>query len=149
MQQGQLQAAPFDLDTFAVTGRGFDVSEDRMIGPEDIFPRMSVSRSGHLVYATNGTLMAIPFDIDRLETIGDPSPVLSNLRTISGNRLALFDVSEDGLLVYLSADSNRERFKLVWVDHEGQEEDASLPGIYNYPMLYIAFFSYLFCIRCK
>ena len=35
--------------------------------------------SGHLVYIRNGTLLAVPFDLKRLETSGPPVPVLEGV----------------------------------------------------------------------
>ena len=32
--------------------------------------------SGHLVYVNQGTLFAVPFDVDRLKGLGTPAPVL-------------------------------------------------------------------------
>ena len=36
--------------------------------------------TGHLVYALAGNLLAVPFDLDRLEVIGGPLPLVENVR---------------------------------------------------------------------
>ena len=37
--------------------------------------------SGHLLLAPSGELIAIPFDLERLEVTGAPRPVLENVAT--------------------------------------------------------------------
>jgi Tol biopolymer transport system component/predicted Ser/Thr protein kinase len=70
------------------------------------FPRYAASsntgsnRSGHLLYTFQGTLMAIPFDADRLETHGTAVPVLNDVRGVAQNVAGKFDVSQTGTLVY-------------------------------------------------
>ena len=57
------------------------------------------ARSGHLIYATReGTLFAVPFDVDRLEVTGAPRGILDGLQVdaTGGSFLAL---SETGDLV--------------------------------------------------
>ena len=58
--------------------------------------------SGHLVYIHNGTLFAAPFDLARLEVIGQPVPALEGVITGPTNGGAQFAVSDTGTLVYLS-----------------------------------------------
>ncbi len=79
--------------------------------------------TGHILYATAGSLWAVPFDINDLEVTGDSVPVLENLTTkVSG--AANFSVSEDGLLVYVPDSSvpldGGET--LVWMDRQGNSE---------------------------
>jgi serine/threonine-protein kinase len=59
--------------------------------------------TGHLVYATGGALLAVPFDIERLEVTGTSIPILEGLRTSPSNGGAQYDFSDDGTLVYLRA----------------------------------------------
>ena len=51
--------------------------------------------SGHLVYAAAGSLRAVPFDLERLEVLGTPVPVVPQLLTTPAGA-ADFDVSSDG-----------------------------------------------------
>jgi len=90
--------------------------------------------SGHLCYAIAGTLMAVPFDLERLEIVGTPTPVLNDLRTIGEFHFASYEVSKDGLLTYLSGSAEGASNGLVWINHEGQEEklNAALAR-YRYP----------------
>ena len=56
--------------------------------------------SGHLVYTNKGTLFAIPFDVDRLETHGPPAPVLDDVAYATQTAFADVDSSANGTLVY-------------------------------------------------
>ena len=61
--------------------------------------------TGHLVYALAGNLLAVPFDIDRLEVIGGPVPLVENVRDAGLTGGANFDISRDGMLVYLPGEN--------------------------------------------
>jgi len=92
--------------------------------------------SGHLVYAAAGTLRAVAFDLDRLEPIGTPVPVLSSLATLP-NGTAEFDIASDGTLVYVAGGAGVAPMRtLVWVDRRGREEAIKAPArSYNQPRL--------------
>jgi serine/threonine-protein kinase len=64
--------------------------------------------SGHLVYVAGGTLRAIAFDLNRLETHGTSVPVVQRL-AIKDSGTADFDVATDGTLVYVDAASVSRR----------------------------------------
>ena len=78
--------------------------------------------SGHLVYAHAGTLRAVAFGLDRLETIGTSVPVVSEVVTLA-NGTAEFDIARSGTLVYVSGGFGAAPPRtLVWVDRQGREE---------------------------
>jgi serine/threonine-protein kinase len=92
-------------------------------------------RSGHLLYLRRGTLMAVPFDLQRLKLAGGEMAVIAdvmqagntpNEATDSG--AGQFSVSESGSLLYvpggLFPDPERS---LVWVDRAGAVHPLSLP----------------------
>src|SRR5215472_7988295 len=59
------------------------------------------NRTGHLVYANKGTLFAIPFDLERLETRGTAVPVLDDVAYAGGGwQAAQSAFSTSGVLVY-------------------------------------------------
>ena len=60
-----------------------------------------ITASGHLVFVHDGMLLAAPIDLDRLELLREPVPVVTGLRgnTLTGG--AQFTVSDSGLLAYL------------------------------------------------
>jgi serine/threonine-protein kinase len=93
--------------------------------------------SGHLVYVAAGTLRAISFDPDRLETHGTAVTVLPRL-AVTGNGAGDFAVAADGTLVYVDAPGNfaANARTLVWVDRSGKEEPvAAPPRAYEHPRL--------------
>jgi serine/threonine protein kinase len=70
-----------------------------------IVPRGTTARyaaSGHLIYTSKSTLFAVPFDLNKLETRGNPVPILDDVAYHRSNGVAQFDVSPagHGLLVY-------------------------------------------------
>ncbi|MDA2928243.1 hypothetical protein MYX78_13620, partial [Acidobacteria bacterium AH-259-G07] len=79
--------------------------------------------TGHLVYAREGTLMAVPFDVVRLEVTGGPVPTVEGVRQAAANLTgaAQFSFSGLGSLVYVPGTREIKR-TLVWVDREGNEE---------------------------
>ena len=86
-------------------------------------------KSGHLVYALDGMLNAVRFDLARLEVVGEPLRVIDQM--MIGQLLSVnFAVSQEGTLVYLpaSASSQPELRSLVWVTREGREEPLTAAG---------------------
>ena len=65
-------------------------------------------QSGHLLYVASGTLHAVRFDLERLEMLGDPVPVVDDVWTAGGGA-ANYGVSRLGTLVYVPARARRRR----------------------------------------
>jgi len=85
--------------------------------------------TGHLLYVNSGTLYAIAFDIDRLQTRGTAVPV------VEGEGSLDYDVSTDGTLIYRSAPAEPRR-EMVWVDRQGHVASLGAPLMsYVYPRL--------------
>ena len=59
--------------------------------------------TGHLVYVLDGTLLAVPFDVDKLEVTGGPIPMAEGVMTVGlgATGAAQFSVSDTGALVYV------------------------------------------------
>jgi Tol biopolymer transport system component len=90
--------------------------------------------TGHLVYASAGTLRAVRFDPVRLEVSGDPVPVVEQVLT-KPNGTAEFSVSRTGSLVYVTGTAS-ETTHLTWVDRAGRPTGTvSPPGPYRNPTL--------------
>ena len=101
-----------------------DTGEQRMLIPHGSYPRYVPT--GHLVYAVDGALRGVGFDLERLEVTTSPVPLLEGVITKESGA-ANFSVADIGTLVYLPgrpADSQRT---IVWVDRGGRE--ALLPGL--------------------
>ncbi|MFZ2145978.1 MAG: protein kinase [Sedimentisphaerales bacterium] len=75
--------------------------------------------TGHIVYAHNKTLYAVPFDIERLEVVGSAVPVVSDVMTPE-SRSAQFAISNDGSLAYIPVVTRSTELRPVWVDRQGQ-----------------------------
>jgi serine/threonine-protein kinase len=83
--------------------------------------------TGHLLYVQNGTLMASLFDPSRLQVTGAQTPVVTGVMQAIVNGGAHYDVSDNGVLVYLTGADQSVRRSLVWVDRNGNEQPLSAP----------------------
>jgi serine/threonine protein kinase/Tol biopolymer transport system component len=96
--------------------------------------------SGHLVYVNKGTLFAIPFDLDRLETRGTAVPVLDGIAQ-GQDGLAHLDFSRSltgpGALVYRKSSGGGPQMSTIqWLDGAGKKEPLlAKPGNYRDPRL--------------
>ena len=93
--------------------------------------------TGHIIYGVDGTLRAVPFDLDRLEVTGEPVPVLEGVMTDASGAIE-FSLSANGSLVYVAGDPQGGVVRsLVWVDRQGREEPvaAAPPRTYTYPRI--------------
>ena len=66
--------------------------------------------SGHIVFARSGSLLAVPFDITRLEVTGSPAVVVEDVMHAEGGEnndlnsgVAQFSVANNGSLAYVPA----------------------------------------------
>jgi len=79
------------------------------------------SPTGHIVFGRAGALLAVPFDLERLERTGDPVTVLEGIMMEPGG-VAHFAFSDDGSLVYVPGGMLIQERKLVWVNRQGEVE---------------------------
>jgi eukaryotic-like serine/threonine-protein kinase len=94
-------------------------SETQTLG--SVNGRVEFSRSGHILYVSQGTLLARPFSTRTLTFTGEPVPVAENVTTpAGGNGFASFSVSSTGALAYLPQLAAAES-DLVWLDPKGKE----------------------------
>ena len=101
--------------------------EETVIVPGGSTARYAVS--GHVVYGENGTLWAVPFDLDTLRVSGRPVPVVEGVLTHGRTGALEFALSKEGALVYATGTPPTEGFgRLVWLDPEdGGIERATEP----------------------
>jgi len=83
--------------------------------------------SGHLVFAREGFLFAVPFDIERLERRGNPVPVVENVMGMRSSGVVHMAFSRNGLLAYLAGAPRSRRSRLVWRYGDGRSEPAADP----------------------
>ena len=100
--------------------------------------------TGHLLYLRAGTLMAVPFDLQRLEVTGASVGVVANVMQAAriqplqiDSGAGQFAVSGSGSLAYVTGGVfTQDRWSLVWVDRAGKVEPLNLPaGAYLAPRL--------------
>ena len=92
--------------------------------------------SGHLVYAQGGSLMAVPFDPQRLTVTGEAVPVVEGILQTFSTAVAQYSFSATGSLVYVSGGLQGTQRTLVWVDRKGIEQALPAPPhSYRYPRL--------------
>ena len=93
-------------------------------------------RTGHIVYAIEGTIVAVPFNLQKLEVTGGPVPVIEGVRraAATGGGQAQLAFSDSGALVYLSGPSRSGQDNLFLFDRKGNAQPLKLPpGLYSYP----------------
>jgi serine/threonine-protein kinase len=92
--------------------------------------------SGHLVYAQGGSLMAVPFDPQRLAVTGTAVPVVEGVLQSPVTGAAQYSFSSTGSLVYVPGGVQATQLTLVWVSRNGAEQPAAAPArAYQYPRL--------------
>ena len=76
------------------------------------------SGSGRLLFLHEGTLMAQPFDAERLALAGDPVPVAERVGSFRDG--GHFSASANDVLVYRTADTDSQ---VTWFDRQGTVSD--------------------------
>ena len=102
------------------TGRGKTLIEG------GCYPRYSPS--GHIVYARDGSLFAVPFDAGSQSATGQPIKVLDGVMMSRNSGVANFDISANGTLVYIQGQADGGVRTLHWVDRAGKSEPLPLPA---------------------
>jgi serine/threonine protein kinase/Tol biopolymer transport system component len=109
-----------------------DTGERRSLGLRGVGTRYVPT--GHLVLGQGGTLMAVPFDLDRLDVNGSPVATLTDvmegyrLRTTTSSFVPPVSVSSAGTVAYVPATPRARRHDLVSVDRAGLEEPVGASG---------------------
>ncbi len=77
-----------------------ETGERKVLHRGGTYPRYA-SSGHHLLFARETTLFAKPFDADRIESTGEPSPVLEGVGVNPNSGGALFVVADDETLAYV------------------------------------------------
>ena len=95
--------------------------------------------TGHLIFARQGTLWGVPFDVDQLATTGPEEVVLQGIELNETYGTMALSVSGDGSLIYMSGAAvgiGGLTRSFVSVDRDGGEELLPLPPrFYSHPRL--------------
>ncbi|MEE8325408.1 MAG: hypothetical protein V3R58_00035, partial [candidate division NC10 bacterium] len=92
--------------------------------------RVEYVSPGYLLFVREGTLLAQPFDADRMETSGDPFPVVEQVWYGMATAWAAFSASRD-VISYIAG--SRPAAQTVWLDRNGDpiESSAKIRGNYG------------------
>jgi serine/threonine protein kinase/Tol biopolymer transport system component len=104
----------------------FGTGERRNLVQGGLSPRYALS--GHLVYAQGGSLMAVPFDPQRLTVGGTAVPMVEGVLQSPTTGSAQYSFSATGSLVYVSGGVQSAQSKLVWVSRNGTEQPVAAPS---------------------
>jgi serine/threonine-protein kinase len=107
----------------AVQSLGTD--ERRNLIPVGMQPRYA--SSGNLVYAQGGSLMAVPFDPQRLTATGGAVPIVEGVLQSTTSGAAQYSFSATGSLAYVPGGVQASQWRLVWVDRKGVEQVLPAP----------------------
>ena len=92
-------------------------------------------KAGYLIYNRQGTLMAQPFDADRLQLTGDAIPIAEGVAFNPFGSYAQFAASDNGVLVYRGGGGSVP-LTLAWVSREGAAQSlAATPHNYTFPKI--------------
>ena len=83
--------------------------------------------SGHIVYARAGGLLAVPFDLQRLEVTGSPVSIVEGVGMDPNFGAAFFSTSAEGSLAYIPGGLSGTDNTLVWVDRAGAGQSLPAP----------------------
>jgi Tol biopolymer transport system component/predicted Ser/Thr protein kinase len=93
--------------------------------------------SGHLIYGQRGTLMAVPFDPQRLTVTGAAVQVAEGVLQSTSTGAAQYSFSATGSLAYVPGTAQAAlQSRLVWVNRNGAEQPVAAPAhAYRRPQL--------------
>jgi serine/threonine-protein kinase len=82
--------------------------------------------TGHIVYASDDNLYAVPFDLKRLKVTGNKILIVEKVRSVGG--APQYAVSDSGALLHIPGPGVLAPRTLVWVDRNGTETSLSAPS---------------------
>jgi hypothetical protein len=93
----------------------------------------TVTASGHLLFVRDGSLFAMPFDLDRLTVSGTPREVLTGIQYDPASGTAQYAVAANGTLLYQSGAPPGTT--LMWADARGAMRAFPEDRVYYDPRL--------------
>ncbi len=85
--------------------------------------------AGKMLYVSDGSLIARPFDPVRLEFNGKPTIVLGSVKTIPAAAVGVFSAAGDRAMVYMAGEAASLTDRLVWYGRDGQQQDVLADSI--------------------
>jgi serine/threonine-protein kinase len=113
------------LDEARIAVLSLDTGKQRLLVEGGTYARYAPS--GHLVYVRAGELLAVPFDLERLEVTGPPVSILQgvSMRPLTG--AAEFAFSANGSFAYVPGGPRGGERALLWVDRKGAAQPLPAP----------------------
>jgi len=111
-----IQPVGASYDDALMAVRSLDTGEQRIVARGGSSP--IYLPTGHIVFGRAGTLMAMPFDLRRLDATGPAVPILEGVSMNTGTGAAQFATAA-GSIVYIPGAVSESRRALLWVDRRG------------------------------
>jgi len=121
---GDLHHPDYFLDARIAVER-LDTGERKILPIKGTYARYA--SSGHLLLMQEAGLIAVPFDLKRLEVTGTPVPAANDVAFNFLTGAVDFDVSNTGELVYIPKGILYGDLSLAWLDRHGKVEKLPVP----------------------
>ena len=118
----QPTGASFDDGVIAV--RSLDTGEQRVVAQGGASP--VYLPTGHIAFARAGVLLAMPFDLRRLEATGPAVPLLEGVSMNTATGAGQYAIAASSV-VYLPGAGSVSRRELLWVDRKGVARPVDAP----------------------
>ncbi|HYA63131.1 MAG TPA: protein kinase, partial [Candidatus Sulfotelmatobacter sp.] len=110
---------PFDPDRAKIVIMSLSTGKRKDIGMGSM--DVLYSPPGYLLYVQAGRLLAVPFDLRKLEINGEPRAILDHVLTQRNTGAAEFAVSPQGNLAWIQGASVGDDVRVVRVDRQGAQ----------------------------
>ncbi|HTH02057.1 MAG TPA: protein kinase [Vicinamibacterales bacterium] len=87
--------------------------------------------AGHLLFLNGRSLMAQPFDPDRMALGGTPFPIAEDILTLGTPYYGFFTASPGGVLAYQTKATKGTPQQLAWIDRAGKVTTVGAPANYG------------------
>ena len=114
------------IETFELASK-----ETRVLHVGALYPQYL--SSGHISFISNGALVAMGFDLERLEVTSPPTSVVPGVQHSFGNAGAQYSVSDNGTLVYLPGEGTQLDNDLQWATIDGERTKILGPAVMFHP----------------
>jgi len=107
----------------SIVAHSLETDERRELVPRG--REVRVTRNGYLTYVQDGSLFAVPFDVDRVEVVGGAVAMQDGVHTstLDETGAASYDLSDDGVLAFSPPAGFSDRpVQLTFRDGKGNEE---------------------------
>ena len=123
----------YDKERTGIYAGSLDSKEHRFVlhtGCESVYVQQ-----GYLLYLQDQTLVSQPFDAQKAELKGEPTPLLDHPAIVGPNSGAMFSVSQNGVLLYYPSLSNVFGWSLVWRDRTGKTLESIGQDFFSQPSI--------------